>query len=254
MQYNDYKRVFTFYYPNEKVSLRLNPNMVENKTLLVRYDGAIRQCKVLASRIEPENKYSNRWDFIQYITLNIAGVGVRNVRFTKGDIHELGQIRYAVDAEFFESWEDFIKDIHCNNKMFHTDEVWEFAEAILGDGVEFHYTEGTFSRCGSVAPATRYRWDGTKAVKFDVEIPNTMTFTPDGGINFGSSKDYINDLWENTYLYKEDCEEDNEVKVVKFDNEPDAPKPDDSDLKARLNEWLKEQQVSLEQLRDIINN
>ena len=244
-----------FYYPNGRIAVRLNPSICEN-VLYVVYDGALRQCKVISSRIDVRREYSiSSCDLNQWIKLDIAGVGVKEVCFTSGNIHDLGKRKYASDAEFFETIEDFKARKHCNDKMFYVEDTWEFAEAIFGDGVEFHYKEGKGLSCGSVAPATRYRWNGTRAEPFNVTIPNTLTFTPDSGIDFGSSKELINDLIYNTYSCKEDCEVDNKVQVVLFKESTETTDKvsEIEELKSQLKEWLEEHKVSLKQLQELIN-
>ena len=214
MYYNNKK--FYFYYPDQEVGLRLNADF-EGETIYVIYDGALRQCKVLGARLTPVKEYSSGWEFVQEVKLNIAGVGIKWVRFTCGTIHNLGKRRYVNDAEFFRSVEDFDDGIRCNNQMFYIECVADFASAAFGDeGVNFHYEKGDGFRCGSVGRATRYKWDGTRAVSVEVSIPATMTFTPDGGIDWGTDADKVRDLAENTYFSYGECDAANSVQVVMF--------------------------------------
>lgn len=214
MYYNN--KNFYFYYPDKEVGLRLNADF-EGETIYVIYNGALRQCKLLGARLTPVKEYSSGWEFVQEVKLNIAGVGIKWVRFTSGTIHDLGKRRYVADTEFFRSIEDFEDGIRCNNLMFYIECVAEFASSIFGDeGVNFHYEKGDGFRCGSVSTGTRYKWDGTRAVSVEVSIPATMTFTPDGGIDWGTDAEKVRDLVENTYFSKKDCEADNSVQVVMF--------------------------------------
>lgn len=214
MYYNN--KNFYFYYPDKEVGLRLNADF-EGETIYVIHDGALRQCKVLGARLTPSKEYSSGWEFVQEVKLNIAGVGIKWVRFTCGTIHDLGKRRYVADTEFFRSIEDFNNGRRCNNLMFYIECVAEFASSIFGDeGVNFHYEKGDGFHCGSVSTATRYKWDGTRAVSVKASIPATMTFTPDGGIDWGTDAEKVRDLAENTYFSKEDCEKDNSVQVVMF--------------------------------------
>lgn len=214
MRYTSYKK-FYFYYPDEKVGLRLNQDAC-NKTLFIRYENCLRQCRVLAARLVPMKEYSSGWEFTQEVKVQIAGIGTKWVRFTTGGIHDMGRRRYVNDAEFFETLEDFTDSNRCNNSMFITESVSAFAKTIFKDGLNFHYEKGVGFRCGSVSTATRYKLDGTRAVSVDVSIPATMTFTPDGGIDWGTDAEKVRDLVENTYLSKKDCEKDNSVQVVMF--------------------------------------
>lgn len=213
MYYNNKK--FDFYYPDKKVGLRLNQDVCK-KTLFIRYERCLRQCRVLAARLVPLQEYSSGWEFLQEVKVQIAGIGTQWVRFTIGGIHDTGRRRYANDGEFFETLEDFTDNDRCNNSMFITESVSDFAKTIFKDGLNFHYEEGNGFSCGSVSTATRYKWDGTRAVSVKVSIPATMTFTPDGGIDWGTDAESVRDLAENTYFSKKDCEKDNSVQVVMF--------------------------------------
>lgn len=213
MHYTNKK--FYFYYPDKEVGLRLNADF-EDEVIYVIYDGALRQCKVLGARLTPSKEYSSGWEFVQEVKVNIAGVGIKWVRFTCGTIHDLGKRRYVADTEFFRSVENFHDGRRCNNSMFITESVSSFAKRIFKDGLNFHYEKGDGFRCGSVSTGTRYKWDGTRAVSVDVSIPATMTFTPDGGIDWGTDAEKVRDLVENTYFSKKDCEADNSVQVVMF--------------------------------------
>lgn len=218
---------FYFYYPDKAVGLRLNADF-EGETIYAIYDGALRQCKVLGARLTPVKEYSSGWEFVQEVKLNIAGVGIKWVRFTSGTIHDTGKRRYAKDTEFFRSIEDFHDGRRCNNQMFYIECVADFASAVFGDeGVNFHYEKGDGFRCGSVSTATRYKWDGTRAVSVEVSIPATMTFTPDGRIDWGTDADKVRDLAENTYFSYGECEANNSVQVVMF------PENERNDTKAK---------------------
>lgn len=213
MHYTNKK--FYFYHPDKKVGLRLNADF-EDEVIYVIYNGALHQCKVLGARLTPVKEYSSGWEFVQEVKVNIAGVGIKWVRFTSGAIHDLGKRRYVVDTEFFRSVENFHDGRRCNNSMFITESVSSFAKKIFKDGLNFHYEKGDGFRCGSVSTGTRYKWDGTRAVSVDVSIPATMTFTSDGGIDWGTDAEKVRDLVENTYFSKKDCEADNSVQVVRF--------------------------------------
>ena len=246
MYYNNKK--FYFYYPDKKVGLRLNADF-EDETIYVIHNGALRQCKVLGARLKPEKEYSSGWEFVQEVKLNIAGVGIKWVRFTSGTIHNLGKIRYAADTEFFRSIEDFYEGIRCNNQMFHIECVADFASAAFGDeGVNFHYEKGDGFRCGSVSTATRYKWDGTRVVSVGVSIPATMTFTPDGGIDWGTDAEKVRDLAENTYISKGECEAANSVQVVMF------PENERKETKAKTISEITQEKMEIEVRKRLIEH
>lgn len=243
MHYTNKK--FYFYYPDEKVGLRLNADF-EDKVIYVIYDGALHQCKVLGARLNPKKEYSSGWEFVQEVKLNIAGVGIKWVRFTSGAIHDLGKRRYVVDTEFFRSVENFHDGRRCNNSMFITESVSSFAKRIFKDGLNFHYEKGDGFRCGSVSTGTRYKWDGTRAVSLDVSIPATMTFTPDGGIDWGTDAEKVRDLVENTYFSKKDCEADNSVQVVMF------PENERKETKAKTISEITQEKMEIEVRKRLI--
>lgn len=239
---------FYFYYPDKEVGLRLNADF-EDEVIYVIYDGALRQCKVLGARLTPSKEYSSGWEFVQEVKLNIAGVGIKWVRFTCGTIHNLGKRRYVADTEFFRSIEDFNNGRRCNNLMFYIECVAEFASAVFGDeGVNFHYEKGDGFRCGSVSSATRYKWDGTRAVSVKVSIPAAMTFTPDGEIDWGTDAEKVRELAENTYFSKEDCEKDNSVQVVMF------PENERKETKAKTISEITQEKMKIEVRRRLIEH
>lgn len=237
---------FYFYYPDKEVGLRLNADF-EGETIYVIYDGALRQCKVLGARLTPSKEYSSGWEFVQEVKLNIAGVGIKWVRFTSGTIHDLGKRRYVADTEFFRSIEDFNNGRRCNNLMFYIECVADFASAALGDeGVNFHYEKGDGFRCGSVSIGTRYKWDGTRVVSVGVSIPATMTFTPDGGIDWGTDAEKVRDLVENTYFSYGECEADNSVQVVMF------PENERKETKAKTISEITQEKMEIEVRKRLI--
>lgn len=244
MYYSDKK--FYFYYPDKKVGLRLNADF-EDEVIYVIYNGALRQCKVLGARLTPEKEYSSGWEFVQEVKLNIACVGIKWVRFTCGTIHNLGKRQYVKDIEFFRSIEDFDDGIRCNNQMFHIECVADFASAVFGDeGVNFHYKKGDGFRCGSVSTGTRYKWDGTRVVSVGVSIPATMTFTPDGGIDWGTDAEKVRDLAENTYFSCGECEAANSVQVVMF------PENERKETKAKTISEITQEKMEIEVRKRLI--
>lgn len=208
----------TVLYPDVSISFRLNPRF-ENKTFIIPFEGQLRECVILSSRIRLLGPKS---DIIcQFLTLDIAGVGKRQIEYAQ--LRERQYSTYRIKNYLYSSVENYKNKLYTN--PFLKENSKEFFEHEFGE-IEWHYCPAkSFLECGSISHAVKYEWDGTKAVSVVIELPiELMSFLPDGTVVYNNC-DYVNHI-KSLYSSKKECEDAafEIIEVVKFDTKPQTLK------------------------------
>ena len=171
-----------------------------DKVFYMVYEGTLRQFKILKGYLFfgnegcAPNAYTNISDDMYLI--EIAKVGRMFV---------YGRYGASLPFTFYKSVEDYKNGnpVEQNNPYIGLDRLKEIVQNVFSCEVEKNWE---FPR--------RWKWDGATAQCYRVSLPLYLEYDGEG--------EFYAPIWFNSYegyTSKEECEEDNEIKVVTFDDD-----------------------------------
>ena len=190
----------------DKYQTRFNiPTIGWDKPAYVVLEGALRQFK-FKSIVFPTDNVEDGYSFLNFeepeAYVDIAGIGLVPL--------ELQHLKYIYD-----SVDEYKSDMYNTyNKHYHEVPLKEwlpmcFGKEYIGSIAEKSIHDG----CG--LEVKRYKWDGIKAIQVNINFCKFVMYDNVRGFHFAEDVQ----LPENTYATKKECEENNKVKVVCFEDE-----------------------------------
>lgn len=245
---NDNYLVFSL--KSEKVSLRLNPEVCQ-RPLFVVHNGTLRQIKInyLETKVEligDSKKY--------IVSLNVRMAGEQdnvNLKLYLGStqtLFKMGTCGY-LSTKFYQSVADYKEKKKVDIIISENEE--DFCSRYYGKckWSKDDWRDGYY--------AFRYKWNGIEPIRKKCVFPTNVICTPDGEVHFSEDVDnefYVKHLMQKTYFDYDECKDDNEVEVLYLDDEDCGNAKWKPSKREQLNEWLKRQEMSIDELRDIIND
>ena len=177
----------------------LDPSLF-GKVFYMVYEGTLRQFKILKGYLFFGNEGCAP-SVRRSISDNMYLIEVAKV----GRMFVYGGYDASLPFTFYESVEDYKNGnpVEQNNPYLGVDKVREIVQNVFSCEVDEKWE---FPR--------RWKWDGAVAQCYKVSLPLYLEYDGEG--------EFYAPIWFNSYdgyASKEECEEDNEIKVVTFDDE-----------------------------------
>lgn len=170
-----------------------------NKVYYVEYKGALRQCKLICTKFDGLGGYP------EYV-LEVAGEGIVSIEFDRKGLKDSWYYKTTAPSILYEDVDSFLNNRPIEDEYGTTNNCRnsKFLEPLF----QYH------TPCNNEGSIYTWKWNGTKAELIvhnnDHEIP--WSWDKDG---FHCE---LNSHWyKDCYRSKEECERNNEIKIVTFD-------------------------------------